>query len=208
MRISTVKSFGYAAREVRRQLLREPRDLLRVGAGLDRQEDVQPLSSGRLHEGPEIERVQSLLHLQRGVHGVDHLARVRVEVEADPVGPVEILDPAVPGVHGDAAEIRERELRFELPAHHGVRDAAAVFHGDGRRVLRHPGGLLLLVKALAAHPVRTALQGEGAIVDVRLQARKDALIEGDEIRLRVPLLGPEDLVGVRDGDGERCVRGR
>src|SRR5439155_17512097 len=57
-------------------------------------------------------------------------------------------------------------------------------------------GRLLLVKELAGDAVRHPLHGEGPTGQVREDAGGDVEVVGDQIPLRVTLVGPEDLVQV------------
>src|SRR5439155_14998966 len=68
--------------------------------------------------------------------------------------------------------------------------------------------LLLLPEATAAHSVRTAAQHVGPVLHVRSQLRKDRVVVADEVELREPVVGPEDLVRVRDVHGSRTSSGR
>src|SRR5262245_20675148 len=104
----------------------------------------------------------------------------------------------------DASEVGERELRLELSADDVVGDFVGVLHGLRRRVRRQALRRLLLEEARSLHPVRTALEREEPILDVWSEAFEHVGIERDEIAHRVALLGPKDLVGVRDADaGDR-----
>ena len=73
--------------------------------------------------------------------------------------------------------------------------------GEGERAFD------IVAAALAAETVGAALEAEQAVAHVRLQVREDEVVVADQVELRVAVDGPEDLVRVRDADGERR-RGR
>jgi hypothetical protein len=127
--------------------------------------------------------------------------RLRVDVDPQLVGPVDVAAPRRPRVEVDHGEIRAPHDLRELG------DAELVGVPAGREgdagdldplgpLLRHP----LLVDLLAPDPV-----GEPAELRRSLAQRADdALADGDvvvdEVPLRVPGVREEDLVGVRDLD--------
>src|SRR5581483_3987733 len=202
-----------------RQALAEPAGevayLVAVRAGPDRDEDVQAACARRLGERDEVQSVKGSLETQAGARGVGEAARRRIEVEADPVGLSRRGRAAVPDVHRDAAEVRERELRLELPADDVVDVAGRVLDSLGRRVGRKPARRLLLVEAVAAHPFRAALERQQAIADVRLERGEDLGVEADEVELGETVVRPIELVGVADAhlasarrDVRRAGRGR
>ena len=81
---------GQLLREGLREAVAEPvgelADLVAVGPGADRHEDVQALLARRLRKRDEVQGVERLLDLQAGARRVRKLPGVRIEVEAHPVG--------------------------------------------------------------------------------------------------------------------------
>src|SRR5580698_671160 len=71
-----------------------------------------------------------------------------------------------------------------------------------RSTRRHALGFFFLEETLAAHPVWAAFERENAIVDIRSKLGKYRGVVFREVQLGVALLGPEDFVGVRNGDGK------
>src|SRR5690606_5660195 len=59
-------------------------------------------------------------------------------------------------------------------------------------------GRILLVERLALDAVGIASQNQWTVLQVGQKVRGDGTVISDEVALRVTLLGPEDLVLVRD----------
>src|SRR5262249_19437989 len=109
------------------------------------------------------------------------------------------------------AEVDERQLRLEPPADDVVADAVRVDDASGRCVRRHRGRLLLLMETRALEAVRTALEGDQPVLHPRAELRPDERVVAHEVELGDVVIGPEDLVRVRDPDavdyGSRHSRG-
>src|SRR5204863_9958026 len=66
-----------------------------------------------------------------------------------------------------------------------------------RDPLRHVLGRVLLEEVAALPAVGIALHRERTVLEMRDEHRRDGAVVGDQIALRDPFLGPEDLVEVR-----------
>src|ERR1700719_4620633 len=79
-----------------------------------------------------------------------------------------------------------------------MRDAGLVTDCFRRGTGRHAFGHLHLVKAIAIHSIRTALESEQVALHIRAQFREDGLVESRQLEFRVVFVGPENLVWMRD----------
>jgi len=133
-------------------------------------------------------------------HVVPLVVRGRVEVDQHVVGPLDVVDPRVPSVELDAAEVDDPRERGRV-----VDDRE-----DGRVAAREADELLpdvlgmgwnpFLVEEVALDAVRVALHVERPPADVVERARRDVDVVPDEVGLRQPALGEEGLLRIRDLD--------
>ena len=175
-------------------------------APLDGDEHVHPLGARRLRERDEPERVEGLLDEQRNLHrlGEADVGR-RVEVEEDEVGPVGLVDARIPDVHVDARHVHHPEQRVLVADDRGGYPLAATrrlarrhVRAEARDPVRHVRGRGLLEERLAGDAVGVAAHRERPIAQVRDDVRGDLPVVLEHVRLRDPLVGPEDLVRVRE----------
>src|ERR1700722_8343422 len=106
---------------------------------------------------------------------------------------------------GDTTEIRQRQLSGERAADHvvcGFTGFAYVSDPLGGSAGWHAARSLFLVETAAAHAVWAALERENAIFYVRLKLGKNVGVKLDELELGVAFLGPENFIGIGDGDRE------
>ena len=146
----------------------------------------------------EAELVHHLAHDERDLADVRPLAvGRRVEIDQQVVRPLDVVDPRVPRVQLDAAEVDDPRQRRRVVDHREDRRVAAreldVLLADVIRVRRHP----LLVKELPVHAVRVAHHVEGPAPQVRERSVGEVDVVLDEVALRQAGLGEEDLVRVR-----------
>ena len=108
------------------------------------------------------------------------------------------IDARRPEVQRDAAHVDHVEQRLDVVAD----EIVVLLSGHARG--SNPGGnevrRVLLIKALSRDAVGIAGQHHRPIAQVRQQPGRDVPVIVDEIALGVPLLGPEDLVEVGEGD--------
>ncbi len=172
-------------------------------AGFDRHVDLDPGRARGLRVPREPERPERGSDVARDDQDVLEARAHRVEVEEEVVGRVDRRAPRVERVHLDAAEVRDEQERGEV-VHHQVADHAvlAVVGQDGaagdplRRVRRRR----LLVEERSRDPVGHPLHRERALAQVRQDQLGDVEVVGEEVALRVALVGPEDLVEVRQAE--------
>ncbi len=108
-------------------------------------------------------------------------------------------------VHGDTAEIDERQLSFQSAADHVVCRFVlriCMTYQNRARVRSHALRLFFLIETLAAHAIGTALQRENAVLHVRLKFVENRRVIFGEVEFCVVLLGPENLVRMRNRDGQ------
>ncbi|CAM5396325.1 hypothetical protein SFUMM280S_11393 [Streptomyces fumanus] len=122
-------------------------------------------------------------------------AGLRVEVEAEFVGVVDVAAADRPGVEGEGAVLGGPQHRGLLGGAHLV-GAASAGEGDvrGGDPVRHPLGRALLVEPLAGDAVRVALQGGGPVPQGAQDAGGDGLVVAGQVQLGVAVLREEDLV--------------
>ena len=132
----------------------------------------------------------------------------RIEVEEHEVGAVGLVDARVPRVHVDAAHVHHPEQRV-LVVHDRRLDPLLASRGDSRvetctrnarDPLRHVRRRVLLEERLAVRAVGIAAHRERPVAQVRHEHRRDRAVVVDQVALRDPLVGPEDLVEVRELD--------
>ena len=131
----------------------------------------------------------------------------RVEVEEDEVRPLGPVDPRVPRVHVDAAHVHHPEQR-ELVV--DERDAIVRCCAAPSRVDTRSGtvgiqsgmcdGASFWKNALPAIAVGVAAHRERPVAEVRHEHGRDRAVVREQVALRDPFLGPEDLVEVRELD--------
>jgi hypothetical protein len=185
------------------------RELARVVVGvaaLDGHEHVHAVGAARLRERLEPERVERLLHDQRHLDGLGEArAGSGIEVEQHEVRPIGPVDARVPRVHVDAAHVDHPEERVllvddrrldppALPRRRACRD----LDPEARDPVGHVRRRVLLEERLAERPVGIAAHREGPVAQMRHEHGRDGAVVLDQVALRDPLVGPEDLVEVRE----------
>jgi hypothetical protein len=154
----------------------------------------------RLRPALEADLLQHLTH-----DGGDPLpvregrARLRVDVDPELVGMLDVGPPRGPGVEVDRAEIRRPgDLRHlgdaELVGMPSRREGDARRLDPFRSLLRHA----LLVDRLSFGSVRVALELRGALVERSHDPVGDTEVVADVVELRLSPHRVEDLVRVRD----------
>ena len=150
----------------------------------------------------EAELVHHLLDDHRDLaHVRPRVPLARVEVDQQVVRPLDVVDPRVPRVQLDAAEVRDpRE-----PG--GVRDDGEVRVPPARKVdpervqpVRMRLRNALLVEEKPVHAVRVALHLHRPAAHVVEHAGRDVDVVLDQVALRQPGLREEDLVQVGEAD--------
>ena len=173
-------------------------------APLHRHEHMHAVGAARLREGDEPERVEGLLDEERDLHDLaDADVRGRIEVEEDEVGPVGPVDARVPRVHVDAAHVDHPEKRV-LVVHERRVDPALLRRPLARRdldveardPLRHVRRRVLLEERLAVRPVWIPAHRERPVLEVWDEKATDFAVVVDQVALRDPQVGPEELVEV------------
>ncbi len=168
-------------------------------ARFDRHEDVQAPAAGGLGEAAQAaELVEDGAQFQGGARRVVVVgAGLRVEVDAQFVGAVDVGAAHRPGVEGEGAVLGGPQHRGLLGGAHLV-GAAPAGEGDvrGGDPVGHALGGALLVEPLAGDAVRVALQGGGPLAQGAQDAGGDGLVVAREVELGVAALREEDLAGV------------
>jgi len=184
-----------------REGLREPAHVREQQLGLDRRQDVETGRARGLRVARQPELVEYLTDDERDCqHVVPLVVRRRVQVDQHVVGPLDVVDPRVPRVELDAAEVDDPRERGRV-----VDDGE-----DGRVAAREADELLanvvgvrgnaLLVEEVALDAVRVALHVERPPADVVERARRHVDVVLDEVVLRQTALGEERFLRVRDLD--------
>ena len=176
-----------------------PRLLVRV-ARAQRQQDVQARRPRRLRVARQLQLLEDAPERQRDLDDVGERRPLGVEVEHQPVGPVERLQPRGPQVQRDRAGVGDVAQRLDV-VHDEVVDVALDALGPdalGVHPRGHPRRRVLLEEGLALDPVGVPRQHDRPRAQIRQQPRRHALVVADEIRLRVPLVRPEHLRRIRD----------
>lgn len=171
-------------------------------AGFERHEDLEAGRPARLRVRPQPERLERRVDVARDREDVVERDRFEgVEVEEQVVGSREARAPGVERVHLDAAEVRgEQEGREVVDRHVVDRAVARVIAFDEAAVdpRRRLGRDALLVEEGAGDAVGHPLHRERPAGEVREDPGRGVPVVGEEVALRVALLGPEDLVEVRE----------
>ena len=146
--------------------------------------------------------------VHHALRGHRDLAHVRprvplrwVEVDQEVVRFVDVADPRVPGMQLDAGEVGEPRQPGRVVDHRKV-DLVSGRVVDVHRLepLRMRIGHALLVEEIGVDAVRVALHLHRSLAHVRQDGRGDVDVVADEISLRDPRSGKQDLVLVGDGD--------
>src|SRR6185436_9970764 len=128
-------------------------------------------------------------------------ARDRVEVDAQPVGMVEVFGTYRVRVQLEAGEVRHPGERRGIARHHLVGRAA---RGEAQLDHLDPLGAhlrrALLIEELAVDPVRVAHQHVGPAAGAAQGALRYREVVAHEVELGVLRLRKENLGGIRDRD--------
>ena len=125
--------------------------------------------------------------------------RVHADERHERLGDVDRAAARVERVHLDAAEVRHVQQRGEVVRHEVGDEALAgvlARHGAARDPIRGVGRRGLLVEEGAGDAVGHPLHRERPLAQVREDELGDVEVVGEDVALRVALLGPEDLVEV------------
>ncbi len=178
----------------------EVADLLVGVAGFDRHEDLHTGRSARLRVAAEAECLERRLHVKGNGQYVLEARPHRVEIEEEVVGFVDRRASRMQRMELDAAEVRDVEQTGGV-LHHEVADhaVAAVLgeHVAARDPVRRVRGRGLLVEEVARDAVGHPFHRERPLGEMGKDQWCDVEVVGDEVALRVALVGPEDLVEVR-----------
>ena len=134
-----VTSFRVLGGQFARDRRRIRTNLILHRATAERHEHVQAAAAGRLGERFE-PVILELRAQQQGRARRRREAVRRIEVEGQPVGPIEVIGPAVHHVHRDAAVVDERQERLAAAADDVVDVAVRRRRRNGHR--RHASGRL------------------------------------------------------------------
>jgi hypothetical protein len=72
---------------------------------------VQTAAAGSFRERFELQGVEDFFQIKTSARGIAEFSRLRIEIEANPVGLAQKRSAAAGNVHGDATEIGEGQLR-------------------------------------------------------------------------------------------------
>ena len=179
----------------------EPRD--------DRDVDLHAGRPGGLRVGGE---TQSLArHPDERGHCQDILEarrRKRIEIEEEVVRCLDGPTPGMQRVELDASEVGHEQQAGAVLHHQVVDDLVlgrpppslagpGALHRAARHPVRRVRGRLLLVEVAAGDAVRHPFHGQRPSRQIRDDAAGDVEVVGDQVALRVALVGPEHLVQVR-----------
>src|SRR5690606_14895780 len=178
-------------------------DLGEGPARFDGHEDVQAPAAGGLGPAAQTVLVEHGAQFVGGADGVVVVgAGLRVEVEAQFVGVVDVVPAHRPGVEGERAVLGRPHHGALLGGAHLV-GAASAGEGDvrGGDPVGHALGGALLVEPLAGDAVGVALEGGGPLAQGAQQAGGDRLVVARHVQLGVAALREEDLVRAGDPHG-------
>src|ERR1700682_2590764 len=164
---------------------------------------MQPCRSGSLDRSVEPESINHLFGPTRDLNDAGEIcASPRIKIDDRVVRVLQRLDPRMPGVDRDGAELDRVKKGKQISADDSalLLSLIGLYHLDpdlGRRSLRG----ILLVEALPVDSVGKSFENERAILDRWKYEVLDARVVPHHVALGVLLLRKENLVQV--GDLER-----
>ena len=163
---------------------------------------MEPRLPGGLHIIRQADRLaQAVEHLRRA----NHVAKgrlLRVQIEHAPVRLLERADATRPDVQRDRPQVGDVLQRQVVVADEIANVALRFFapDADGADPLRRELRGVRLVERFPIDTVGDSRHDERTIAQVRQQPGGDCLVILDQVALRVSLLGPVDLLEVREVD--------
>jgi hypothetical protein len=167
---------------------------------LDGHVDLHAGRAARLRIAPKPDAVEDDLYVSRDrEHVVVRDRFERIEVEEEVIGVLDAPAPRMERMELDAPEVDDEQEGREVLHHEVVDDAGlrvAAQDGATRDPLRGVRRRRLLVEELTVHAVRHPLHRQRAFREVGEDQLRGVVVIGEEVALRVALLGPEHLVQV------------
>ncbi len=125
---------------------------------------------------------------------------LRVEVEDEPVRPVQVRDSRPPEMQRDRAEVCHVAERLDVVHDEVVDVPLRVVRVNALGADPRGGELggVLLEEGLPRDPVGVAREDQGAVAEVGQEIRRHRLVVGDEVGLGIAFRRPENLFRVGD----------
>ena len=154
--------------------------LVRVAAA-ERDQDVEPGRTRGLHVARQLQRLEQLAE---GARHLDHVRERRslgVEIEHQPVRPLERAGAGAPHVDRDGSQVGDVAQRLRVVEDEEADVAIGVLGVDrlGAHPIGHEDRCVLLEERLALDAVRVAREHHGAAAQVGQHERGDGVVVGD-----------------------------